>query len=33
VGINMNFGLTNLAFEGDRTGKASSYGAKLGFRF
>ncbi len=33
VGINMNFGLTNLAFEGDRTGKANSYGAKLGFRF
>ncbi|TMH91320.1 MAG: hypothetical protein E6H42_10665 [Betaproteobacteria bacterium] len=33
VGINMNFGLTNLAFEGDRTGKATSYGAKLGFRF
>jgi len=33
VGINMNFGLTNLAFEGDRTGKASSFGAKLGFRF
>src|SRR2546429_3689711 len=33
VGINMNFGQTNLAFEGDRTGKATSYGAKLGFRF
>jgi len=33
VGINMNFGLTNLAFEGDRTGEAVSYGAKLGFRF
>ncbi len=33
VGINMNFGLTNLAFEGDRTGQATSYGAKLGFRF
>ena len=33
VGINMNFGLMNLAFEGDRTGEASSYGAKLGFRF
>jgi len=33
VGANLNFGLTNLAFEGDRTGKASSYGAKLGFRF
>jgi hypothetical protein len=33
VGANLNFGLTNLAFEGDRTGKATSYGAKLGFRF
>jgi hypothetical protein len=33
VGFNLNFGLTNVAFEGDRTGKATSYGAKLGFRF
>src|SRR5712692_2519010 len=33
VGLNLNFGLTNLAFEGDKTGKASTYGAKLGFRF
>ena len=33
VGANLNFGLTNLAFEGDRTGKATSYGVKLGFRF
>jgi hypothetical protein len=33
VGVNLNFGLVNLAFEGDRTGEASSYGAKLGFRF
>jgi hypothetical protein len=33
VGFNLNFGVTNLAFEGDRTGKATSYGAKLGFRF
>ena len=33
VGINMNLGLVNLAFEGDRTGEATSYGAKLGFRF
>jgi len=33
VGVNLNFGLMNLAFEGDRTGEASSYGAKLGFRF
>jgi hypothetical protein len=23
----------NLAVEGDRTGEATSYGAKLGFRF
>ena len=33
VGVNMNFGLVNLAFEGDRTGDATTYGAKLGFRF
>jgi len=33
VGFNLNFGLTNVALEGDRTGKATSYGAKLGFRF
>jgi hypothetical protein len=33
VGANLNFGLMNLAFEGDRTGEATSYGAKLGFRF
>jgi hypothetical protein len=33
VGLNLNFGLMNLAFEGDKTGDASSYGAKLGFRF
>ncbi len=33
VGVNLNFGLTNLALEGDKTGKASTYGAKLGFRF
>jgi len=33
VGANLNFGLTNLAFEGDRTGEATSYGLKLGFRF
>src|SRR6266508_3237542 len=29
VGLNMNFGLTNLAFEADKTGDASSFGAKL----
>ena len=33
VGLNMNFGLMNVALEGDKTGDASSYGAKLGFRF
>jgi hypothetical protein len=33
VGLNMNFGLMNLVLEGDKTGKASTYGAKLGFRF
>jgi hypothetical protein len=33
VGLNVNFGLMNLAFEADKTGDASSYGAKLGFRF
>jgi hypothetical protein len=33
VGVNLNFGLMNLAFEGDRTGKDQSYGAKMGFRF
>ncbi|MET0335457.1 MAG: hypothetical protein ABW190_14390 [Rhizobacter sp.] len=33
AGLNLNFGLVNLVFEGDRTGKATSYGAKLGFRF
>jgi hypothetical protein len=32
-GLNMNFGLVNLVFEGDKTGKATSYGAKFGFRF
>jgi len=33
VGLNMNFGLMNVALEGDKTGDASGYGAKLGFRF
>lgn len=33
VGINANLGITNLAFEVDRTGDATTYGAKLGFRF
>lgn len=33
VGGNLNFGLTNLALEYDKTGSAQSYTAKLGFRF
>jgi hypothetical protein len=33
AGLNLNFGLYNLAFEADRTGDAATYGAKLGFRF
>jgi len=33
IGGNLNFGLTNLALEGDKTGKATSYGIKLGFRW
>ena len=32
-GLNMNFGLTNFALEMDKTGSATSYGTKLGFRF
>ncbi|MFN4265469.1 MAG: hypothetical protein ACK4F8_06940 [Aquabacterium sp.] len=33
AGVNANLGLMNLAVEGDRTGKASTYGVKVGFRF
>lgn len=33
VGVNINLGLANLAFEGDQTGDATSYSAKFGFRF
>jgi hypothetical protein len=33
VGLNMNFVLVNVALEWDKTGDATSYGAKLGFRF
>ena len=33
VGFNMNFVLVNFALEWDKTGDATSYGAKLGFRF
>jgi hypothetical protein len=32
-GLNLNFGLTNLAFEADKTGQAASYGVKFGLRF
>lgn len=32
-GVNLNFGLLNMAFEADKTGDAFSYGAKLGLRF
>lgn len=33
AGLNLNLGLTNLAFETDKTGDATSYGVKFGFRF
>ncbi len=33
VGANINFGLMNLALEGDKTGDSSSYAFKLGLRF
>lgn len=33
AGANFNMGLLNLAVEGDKTGDATSYGLKLGFRF
>jgi hypothetical protein len=33
IGLNLNLGVTNLAFEGDRTGESDSFSAKLGFRF
>lgn len=33
AGLNINFGLMNLAFETDKTGDAASYSAKFGFRF
>lgn len=32
-GVNVNFGLANLAFEADSTGGTATFGAKLGFRF
>jgi hypothetical protein len=33
VGLNINILLVNLVVEGDKTGDATSYGLKLGFRF
>lgn len=33
AGVNLNFGLLNLAFEGDKTGDATTYSGKLGWRF
>lgn len=33
VGGNLNFGLAHLALEADKTGPATSYSAKIGFRF
>lgn len=33
AGLNLNFGLTNLDFEADKTGDNVSYGAKFGLRF
>lgn len=33
AGLNLNMGLVNLAFEGDKTGDATSYGMKFGLRF
>ena len=32
-GLNLNFGLANVVFEADKTGKAASYGMKFGLRF
>ena len=33
VGLQANLGISNFLFEVDRTGDATTYGAKLGFRF
>lgn len=33
AGANLNFGLMNFALEGDKTGEASSYSLKFGFRW
>ena len=33
AGANLNLGLLNIAFEGDKTGNTTSWGLKLGFRW
>lgn len=33
VGVNMNLAVVNIAVEADKTGEATSYGVKLGWRF
>jgi hypothetical protein len=33
VGVNMNLTVINIAIEGDKTGAATSYGIKFGWRF
>ncbi len=33
AGLNMNFGLMNIALEGDKTGDFATFSGKLGFRF
>lgn len=33
VGLNINLAIVNIAIEGDKTGDATSYGLKLGWRF
>jgi hypothetical protein len=33
VGLNMNLAVVNIAIEGDKTGDATSYGLKFGWRF
>lgn len=33
VGVNVNFGLINVALEGDRTGDSATYSGKVGLRF
>jgi len=33
VGVNMNLAMINIAVEGDKTGDATSYGIKFGWRF